>query len=405
MKLRLEFSKIYIFLVTWQFFFFDNSRLRIYPYVFWPIMTVVAIWNIRKVRVERLHVYNLIAFAYCVVAGIVSGNAGDAFVFLAEILMYYFCMLFIGRSKESQNNMLSMMLVFSGFHLLMLFVQRLLPGAFNVISLVLRGVSGLATSAGSSSNIMVYMGLTSQSSVISLYLILGLMISLYKALSTRKRYFVGIGIAFLIGIFITNRRTNAVCGVLILFLVLLFENRNLLKKIVSAIVGVAFISVIGYRNIPGVAGLIDKFQIGITYNNLLSGRDTVWEIAISKFKTSPWFGIGYFELSNHIDLINAHNSFLQKLAELGLIGFIVFFLPFASCLIHSIQMLLFSLRRNMISTKERSIILILCAFFMYTCVISLTEGMFETPIFYIVLFMFQNYTIICKKQLRDLYCS
>ncbi|MFC1622477.1 O-antigen ligase family protein, partial [Patescibacteria group bacterium] len=74
------------------------------------------------------------------------------------------------------------------------------------------------------------------------------------------------------------------------------------------------------------------FYTGQLTESAVGWRLTTWKIALEKFSTNPFFGIGlgqkfYFEYRGWLDLIdirNIHNDFAALLVQLGLIGFIPF---------------------------------------------------------------------------------
>lgn len=398
MKVQIKYMSIYIFLVMWQFFFFDNGILRLYPYVFWPLMSIIAVvmgsFSLRQ-KINKPQGYTLLALLICILSSFLSPNRGVAFAFLAEVTMYYICVQYICRQEDNIYTAINIAHSFAVFHLVFLMLQRFIPSLFYMVAPYIKGnvsVITIENVAIGSDQLTAYTGLTGQTSTISLYLILGLLISLYKLGLTYKKKEYVLTVAFLIGIFLTNRRLNSLCGIALVIVYLALENRSFLRKLTIFLLATATVLVVGYRSIPGVAGIIDKFTITGTYGNLLSGRERAWDTALTLFLQNPWNGIGFCGYTKYSEFINAHNSYLQKLCELGVVGALVFFLPYLRSLRCCMGNMIANLRRKRsMDLNSYAASLLTFLFLNYVAVISFAEGMFETQIFFIVLFLFQNF--------------
>ncbi|MBU4360239.1 O-antigen ligase family protein, partial [Patescibacteria group bacterium] len=76
------------------------------------------------------------------------------------------------------------------------------------------------------------------------------------------------------------------------------------------------------------------FETGANTESAAGWRLATWRIALDKFLSNPFLGIGlgqqfYFEYQGFVDLIdirNIHNDFASLLVQLGLLGFIPFIL-------------------------------------------------------------------------------
>jgi len=65
-----------------------------------------------------------------------------------------------------------------------------------------------------------------------------------------------------------------------------------------------------------------------------TGRVNAWGSGIMSFQEHPLFGIGYDNFEDLAEGIQAHNSFIHVLAELGLAGYVPWFLLIALTLVH-----------------------------------------------------------------------
>lgn len=69
---------------------------------------------------------------------------------------------------------------------------------------------------------------------------------------------------------------------------------------------------------------VDSRLLYLSYN----GRDKIFDYALSRFETQPWFGLGFggtkFDLDGHI--LGTHNGYIELLLKFGILGTTLFFL-------------------------------------------------------------------------------
>ena len=155
-----------------------------------------------------------------------------------------------------------------------------------------------------------------------------------------KKEFVLLAFA-LIALLLTSKR-----GVLIYsafaFVVAycLADSRRLVKKgfrvLLIAIFAIALFWILA-QFIQPLSYVIDRFQ-NTAEDNSTEERLTMWNLAITMFKKHPFLGCGtysfrstyaslyagVFHYGEQYALLNAHNTYLQVLAENGIVGFIMF---------------------------------------------------------------------------------
>ncbi len=84
--------------------------------------------------------------------------------------------------------------------------------------------------------------------------------------------------------------------------------------------------------IPGLTTIIDKSsELEGSSAGILNGRNSLWNLAIEMFTKNPILGCGYgsykvYATSQGAITTTAHNFYLQVLAELGVVGFILYVL-------------------------------------------------------------------------------
>ncbi len=111
----------------------------------------------------------------------------------------------------------------------------------------------------------------------------------------------------------TYSRTGFAVATLMLILLISTNFKVLLFSVVGFVVSVGYVTI----NLPGLTERITS----ISDSNGASGRTELWSSAIEIWAGSPIFGAGF---SDYYYIIKdaAHNTFLQVLAEQGIVGFI-----------------------------------------------------------------------------------
>ncbi len=146
-----------------------------------------------------------------------------------------------------------------------------------------------------------------------------------------------------------------------------------------------------------VSQVLTKGEGGIE----LSGREKFWNLALDMFKESPVFGKGinsydvYFNNSGirelQYDFAGAHNSYFQLLAEIGILGFMLYIPAVISVLIKGIKFATKAFKNNMIEETMNLhiaiyIILVILAY-------ALAGNPFHLPQQMYVLFLFMSVAV------------
>lgn len=385
------------FLILWQFFWFDNSHLRFSPYVFWPVVAFISLVSLLSSNfLKNAKTYlKIIAFSFiwCLISVLFTPSKYDGVLFLAELLLYFFACAFVVNKKIDY---IKIVYVLCFLHMVLLLSQRFLPSIFYTFVGLISGPSTVSI-LQHNANSGIYYGFTGQTSTISFYLIVGLIISLYNITKNKKIDFKYIVLAFIFGlsILLTNRRGALIFSLALILLFLLMDRRKLAIKLVIIAMIVFVVLAIGMNNIPGVKEIINKFEVYNERNDLLSGRTAFWNYCIEMFESKPVFGAGFNSFTNYSDFeVNtAHNSYIQKLGEMGIVGTIVFFLPHLYTF--GLSILLYFSRKTDFKTKKYMLLMILFQSFFF--MEAVFEGFYETPIFYVFIFLIEM-SIISHKQ-------
>lgn len=154
-----------------------------------------------------------------------------------------------------------------------------------------------------------------------------------------KLWNILIFIAFLVGLVMTGKRGPLLFTILALVITILITRKKhftkkQLQRVVSATVIFVVTFIVTYINVPQLKQVIDRFAVGSgDLDDFTSGRiGYFWINAIEMFLDSPIFGHGWrsfkYSGSGTLNANDAHNIYLQLLAEVGLVGFalVMFFI-------------------------------------------------------------------------------
>jgi O-antigen ligase len=313
----------------------------------------------------------------------------DGILFVAEILLYFLAIMYIVMKQVSKVYVLKLLYFFSKVHCFFILLQKFVPSVFYPI---IKAMSGTTMYNVVYSNELngVYMGATGQTSTISIFLIIGFVISLYHlGRKVRLRNIIGV-VIFAVGILLTNRRGTLFCAITILLLFILLNRLKINTNISMILCGLIAIYIIGYENIPGVAELTRKFSIYSSSSDFFSGRSSYWEQGIQLFLKKPWFGNGLSSFAYYVpEAYNAHNSYIEKLSDMGIIGSILFFLPYIYCLIKSTIIVVKGKIKMQFSKDSFSFVLFIFLIQVYIFMISMSEGIFEEPAVFVLIYLVQ----------------
>lgn len=139
----------------------------------------------------------------------------------------------------------------------------------------------------------------------------------------------------LFALFLTCKRSPlAACIISIAMVYLAVErSRNSVIKLLK-LCGWGILAAIAYvvlaQFIPALWNIVLKSEeLATKSNGLLNGRSSLWDLAINMFRESPVFGKGYcayeaYAEASDLNTTSAHNYYLQVLAELGVVGLLMY---------------------------------------------------------------------------------
>ena len=198
-------------------------------------------------------------------------------------------------------------------------------------------------------------GLTSHYSTNGMYLAWGLISSYFLSCCAAKRrgWLVCAGFV-LLALLATTKRAHLLFGIAACFSIYFLFNRNrgsVTKwfKFLTALLAAAIVMYVFSLYIPELAGVLTRLQGA----ELDDGRSSYYTICLDMWRRAPFFGGGWNSFTKTLyqsgisDLSrlytnnnlsqNAHNVYLQLLAEEGLFGFVLFLLVAGGGLLRSIK--------------------------------------------------------------------
>lgn len=176
----------------------------------------------------------------------------------------------------------------------------------------------------------------------------GVCIFCFERTGLKKRYLqILFAILFIVGVGLTGKRSLLLISCVSPLIVLYLRSGNATGRIKSLLFA-SFIFIALYYflmsnldaigELPGIGRMVSLMDAASSVDDVSSGRSELWAIAIKLFKDNPIFGIGagrYVSLSGAGT--NAHNTYLEILCELGVVGFTLFLIPLIYTLIKTIK--------------------------------------------------------------------
>lgn len=269
-----------------------------------------------------------------------SRSMTDLFFYWSGVLIMIAASEFYSNSEKSEAFLMNLLTLFGLFFALGVVLQMLFTDTFLRIQ-----ISMLNSDYSSSLRRQVhfhqmYTGWTTQTFATCINLMLGILGALASWERTRKkRYFAAI-LFMLLAYLLTGKRGPLIFLLLAVFLVSLMSSKNIkqvIKRFWKSIIlflsaGIAlvtFIFINGSNSRNTIVRFMELFNGSGANDDASNGRFELWGFAVRLFLEKPVTGIGWrmyhvYALANLHEDIEAHNVYLQLLAELGIIGFILY---------------------------------------------------------------------------------
>lgn len=194
-------------------------------------------------------------------------------------------------------------------------------------------------------------------------------------------------------IFLSGRRAFILAfpAILICFTIYyLLKKKNILAKLVGILLIIILFMVLYFALFQKVINLLSG---GTGKGIELSNREGYWQLAISMFMRNPLIGMGMRSYDFQYNLMSgrglsfagAHNCYLQMLAEIGLIGTVLFFGFVLFMFIKTIKFTAFCVKNECykIGNLAMMTVFMQCIFI----IVAMSESVFFAPYFIILYFI------------------
>jgi O-antigen ligase len=213
-------------------------------------------------------------------------------------------------------------------------------GIVAVVSLLFNlALPGAAIEAGA--NAGAWRGPFTQKNIFARLMVLAAIVFLLLALDSRKHrnwLWGGFGLSVFL-ILMTGSKTALLLFLSVVILLPLYK--ALRWKDTKVIPLIIILVLVAGSMAVFVMGNWENILLGLGRDTTLSGRTTLWELAIEKIAERPWLGYGYqgfWQNGGGAEIIwkhegykppHAHNGFVNIALDLGLVGLCVFLLTIA----------------------------------------------------------------------------
>jgi O-antigen ligase len=320
---RIRFSSpiFYFFLVIGlMYIMFDNIRLHLST-----IELTLFLLPITYLILNLLYTYDLFA----------------SFRFLVYFSLFLLIQLYLNRSNAWHEVALKYIYILSLLLVFFTYIQYLFPDFYfaNVLPIFTPEEREIVLWLHAEHGMV---GLTNQTGYNAFLMNLGLIVLLNKLLASKKSVFnfkkltmFFLSIVYVVAIILLAQKRSFIFVIVIEVIVLLFAKYEILKKIkynrlfrtLFLVVLVIFIALapIFLKNL--LVTLSDKYD---SIDDFLSGRINIYKVGLSMFQSNYILGYGmastpvFLEAEHGMQFQQMHNIYLQILAELGVVGFVIF---------------------------------------------------------------------------------
>lgn len=326
---------IFAFVSCWYFYFASTFTLRPFPHLFWIFMAILSVFFsvLQKYKLDRIDQLFFLGMVILMLISVVSVNQIGSMRYVANYVIYYIVARMIAKNCEGKI-IFKIILVFSVFHMICIYIQVLIPAIYISVLMPLLPASAHTMLTEQMNWNAAYYGFSIQSSMSAMYISIGAILAALKVRDNRKKliriFYLILTVLFLIATFYTQRRGSSVVTLVVLMLIYLKTKGSTVSKILFGITVILLIAVIGIQNIPGMAGIMNKFTTFIATGSLMNGRDSNFADAIIAIGKRPICGYGGGQVKTATGYAWLENSYLSILVQWGVIGAIAFFVPYLS---------------------------------------------------------------------------
>lgn len=171
-----------------------------------------------------------------------------------------------------------------------------------------------------------------------------------QQITHRKRWWLYIcAFATLYALILSSKRGPLIAITLSIIITYIFAQDKDVGKRLIILFAICVLLIVAYRvvlqSIPGMETIINKFNaLEDSDAGILNGRSGLWSRALEMFNENPIFGGGFgsyatYAVQTGAITTSAHNYYLQVLAELGIVGLVLYAMAFISGICNAFRQL------------------------------------------------------------------
>ena len=359
-------------IVCWGFWYiFFNSSIILRPFyeILWPALVLFCLFLfsrkvIRYIKSEGREVF-LCMLAYllmCCISMLYTRSFSDSLLFTFRVFLAFGFVLVVA-SLDCPDVVFSAIKGYTFILFLISVIQLVLPGVYWSVFLplvsmrnepeVLNGLrQNLAT------------GLTNGYGTNALLLCTGYCVFLSQAVSCKQARAknIIISICFFVMIFLTGKRSYSVIAVGLFFLAVFYAlpkyNRvvKILERVLLALLALIAL-LIANSQFHFMDSVINKFVNLSNSGDVSNGRLALYSKTFDIIGAHPLFGIGINAISDtEVGLV--HNSYLQWIAEFGILGAVV---PIVAFVAYPVYLLMKGMRLYPLCSEQEKFTLLASA--------------------------------------------
>lgn len=179
-------------------------------------------------------------------------------------------------------------------------------------------------------------GFTTHYSRNSLYITIGVLILFCKTITPniKNKRINYILILFLISSqFLVGKRGLSIFMFVTMFFLIMIKEKKIaskISKLMKYLIPLAFFLFLGYIFIPSISNIFTRFITMLHSDDVSNGRFQLYKIAWNMFIAHPILGCGwgsFLLMVQNTTFQAVHNDYLQALAEIGIVGVFIMFIP------------------------------------------------------------------------------
>lgn len=331
---------VFLCLLSIQFMPLDALAFMSVPYMFVMIGLLVFNMMLRRDKILLIngHLWIFFSFFAVFLSALISINLTISFQYTAYYILFGLVFVLLSFRMGWQSICLKIQLIFSIIHVTITILSSFFPAEYYALVLPLYSVANqnLIHFWMQNSN---YPGIAGQLGTNSFFISIGIAIVVAKLFvnKTKKR---GIQLFLLLimiyALFLTGKRGMLIGNIVAILSVwyvgpLGFKKTRLFKVFLALVVIIVSLYLLSIF-IPVLEQTIGRFLYNWGDADFSSGRMDLYREALQLFSQKYLFGYGintYTTLSvkGFNTSVGAHNDLLQFMAEMGIVGAIIYFIP------------------------------------------------------------------------------